>query len=272
MKRVSLESAYSFALRTVFTHMGFLLVSLVLGVAVTALSLMLLGVLDAEVAQLPMTVMDRFAGLTEALNNTMHNALGVLQYGKYSVEQYMASHLPPALASHFVQDADLARIDVSNVDVVEFAKVWLLPALAFKMAADVIAMGWYKLGLNTLDKKAVSWELLYNQYRHLPYYVAVNLVVLVATLVGCLLFVLPGVYVYQRLRFAKLFVIDQEMGIMQALEASWKATEGQLLELLAFSLVAAVVRSLTAVVFVLAFVVHPLHHEAEVAVYRQLAK
>ena len=84
MKRVSLESAYSFALRTVFTHMGFLLVSLLLGVAVTALSLMLLGVLDAQVADLPMTVMDRFAGLTEALNNAMHNALGVLQYGRYS--------------------------------------------------------------------------------------------------------------------------------------------------------------------------------------------
>ena len=178
MKRVSLESAYSFALRTVFTHMGFLLVSIVLGVAVTALSLMLLGVLDAEVAQLPMTVMDRFAGLTEALNNAMNNALGVLQYGRYSVEQYMAQHLPPALASHFVSDADLARIDVSNVDVMEFAKVWLLPALGFKLAADVLSMGWYKLGLNTLDKKHTSWELLYNQYHHLPYYLAVNLLVL----------------------------------------------------------------------------------------------
>ncbi len=272
MKRVSLESAYSFALRTVFTHMGFLLVSLILGVAVTALSLMLLGVLDAQVADLPMTVMDRFAGLTEALNNAMHNALGVLQYGQYSVEQYMADHLPPSLATYFVQDADLARIDVSNVDVAEFAKVWLVPALLFKMAADVISMGWYKLGLNSLDKKHTSWELLYNQYHHLPYYIAVNLVVLVLTLLGCLLFVLPGVYVYQRLRFAKLYVIDHGMGVVHALEASWKATEGQILELLAFSLIAAVVRSLTSVVFVLAFVVNPLHHEAEVAVYRQLAK
>lgn len=270
MKRVSLESAYSFALRTVFTHMGFLLVSLVLGVAVTALSLMLLGVLDEQVAQLPMTVMDRFAGLTEALNNAMHNALGVLQYGQYSVENYMAENLPPALATYFVQDADLAKIDVSNVDVAEFAKVWLVPALLFKMAADVLSMGWYKLWLNTLDKKHSSWELLYNQYYHLPYYVAVNLVVLVATLVGCVLFVIPGVYVYQRLRFAKLFVIDKHEGVLQALQASWKATEGQVLELLAFSLIAAIVRSLTSVVFVLAFIVNPLHHEAEVAVYRQL--
>ena len=87
-----------------------------------------------------------------------------------------------------------------------------------------------------------------------------------------MLFVLPGVYVYQRLRFAKLYVIDKHMGVLQALEASWKATDGQILELVAFSLIAAVVRSLTSVVFVLSFVVNPLHHEAEVAVYRQLAK
>ena len=272
MKKVSLEAAYSFALRTVFMHMGFLLVSLVLGVAVTALALMLLGFLDAEASQLPMKVMDHFSGLTEALNNVMHNALGVLQYGQHSVEQYMAENLPPALAAHFVQD-DLVRIDISNnVDVMQFAKELFLPVVLFKMAVDVISMGWYKLGLNTLDKKATSWELLYNQYAHLPYYILVNLLVLVATLIGCVLFVLPGVYVYQRLRFAKLYVIDKHMGVLQALEASWKATDGQILELVAFSLIAAVVRSLTSVVFVLSFVVNPLHHEAEVAVYRQLAK
>jgi len=157
-----------------------------------------------------------------------------VQYGKYSVEQYMAEHLPPALASHFVSDADLARIDVSNVDVMEFAKVWLLPALGFKLAADVLSMGWYKLGLNTLDKKHTSWELLYNQYHHLPYYVAVNLVVLVATLVGCLLFILPGVYVFQRLRFAKLYVVDQNMGIVQALEAELESNRRSIIRTFSF--------------------------------------
>jgi|GEM_PF-1207495 len=272
MKRISLEAAYSFALRTVFTHMGFLLVSILVGVVVTAFSFVLLSFLDASVANIHISIMHSFAGLTEAFDHAMHNAMGILVYGRHTIEHYMAMHFPPALATHFVPESSVPMVDVSNYDLAEFAKTWLPAALVFKLLVDLIAMGWYKLGLHTLDKKAISYELLYNQYRHLPYYFAVNLVVVVITLVGLALFVIPGVYVFQRLRFAKLFVIDQEMGVYQALEASWKATEGQLLELLAFSLISLILRAVTAVVFVLSFVILPLHNEAEVAVYRQMAR
>jgi hypothetical protein len=55
---------------------------------------------------------------------------------------------------------------------------------------------------------------------------------------GMVLLIVPGVILALGLMLTNYFIIDQEMGPIDALQASWRATDGQKLKLLAFAFVA----------------------------------
>ncbi len=70
-------------------------------------------------------------------------------------------------------------------------------------------------------------------------FIAVGLIVGVATALGLILFIVPGFYVAIRLVFATLYTLDHpEAGIIESIKASWQMTKGHMLELIGLSIVA----------------------------------
>ncbi|HEY2515752.1 MAG TPA: hypothetical protein VGI39_33010 [Polyangiaceae bacterium] len=62
-----------------------------------------------------------------------------------------------------------------------------------------------------------------------------------AVTLGCLCFLVPGLIVHYGLWLASYFLVDSNVGVIDSMRASWKATEGQRLPLFVLSMVAATV-------------------------------
>lgn len=70
-------------------------------------------------------------------------------------------------------------------------------------------------------------------------FIAVGLIVGVATALGLILFIVPGIYVAIRLACATLYTLDHpEAGIIESIKASWQMTKGHMLELIGLFIVA----------------------------------
>jgi uncharacterized membrane protein len=55
----------------------------------------------------------------------------------------------------------------------------------------------------------------------------VNLLTNLVTLIGLLLFVIPGIIVWVGLMLAPYFVVDQDLGPIESMTTSWEASKGQ---------------------------------------------
>ncbi|MFZ5897713.1 MAG: hypothetical protein ACOYU7_00755 [Bacillota bacterium] len=58
----------------------------------------------------------------------------------------------------------------------------------------------------------------------------------VASSVGFLLLIIPGIYIFYRLRLYSFFLVDRNCGTMESLRLSWAATKGRVLRMLALDL------------------------------------
>ena len=60
-----------------------------------------------------------------------------------------------------------------------------------------------------------------------------------AVTLGCLCLIVPGLIIHYGLWLASYFLVDTNAGVVDSMRASWKATEGQRLQLFVLSMVAA---------------------------------
>lgn len=68
--------------------------------------------------------------------------------------------------------------------------------------------------------------------------VLAGLLTSIAIGIGFILFIIPGIYIALRLAFVSFLVIDEQMGAMDALQASWQMTDGYAGRLFGLGLVA----------------------------------
>jgi len=108
-------------------------------------------------------------------------------------------------------------------------------------------------------KQTVGYAYLYKFYYLMPRVFFVDLIRFFFTSIGLILFIVPGIYVYQRLRFAKIFVIDKNLSIRQACALSWNLTKGSVLHLTGYSIVSSFIDNLVPIL--------PLTTQVEVAIY-----
>lgn len=295
MKKISLQNTFSFALQSVLQHFSFFALTMALGVVVLAVFFAVVGIF--QYAELHSEITSKFGGLVHGVQTIMHNGIGIFQYAQYHVHHYLETHLPVALAKYFVT-SQAVTLDISTQltesQYMNFVTLYALPGLLLKAVLDLISIAWTRVALLTYDKKSVVYEDTLLEWALLPNYLLANFVVylaLVATMVvtatvamvlspvlgvyaivADMLLALVVVYVYQRLRLAKLFVIDKNMSGVSAVVKSWEVTDGHVLELVEYSAVALIIQALAYSTVILVFLVHPLHHQADAAVYRQLSK
>lgn len=128
----------------------------------------------------------------------------------------------------------------------------------------VLSVGWIKIALDLLENKHVDYGYLFKFYYFGPRVIAVAVLRFFATMIGFCLLVIPAIIIFQRLRFAKYFVIDKNESVMQALKSSWKMTKGSVIHLVGYSILATCFNALLPII--------PLNSQVEAYVYREMNK
>lgn len=136
----------------------------------------------------------------------------------------------------------------------------------------VITLGILKIVLDITDNKKPSWRLLYELYPRALKYIGATILYGLMIVVGLVLLIIPGIYLAIRFQFYAYFIADKNMGIMDSLRASSKATKGSVVNLLAFGLICAGIALAGFLAFGLGILIAiPIVSIASAHVYRKLS-
>ncbi len=120
--------------------------------------------------------------------------------------------------------------------------------------------------------KAELGDLFHTKLKTLFNYFLVSTLSGLIVLGGLLLLIVPGIVWGLRFQFASYFILDKDMGPIQALKASWAATKGEVWDLFKLAIIVGLVNLLGLLALgVGIFVSAPVSLLAMAFVYRKLA-
>lgn len=279
-RKFNTSDAYSFGMRNVLDYFLYFFVASVVGILVTGCFLKLTGFINnwEDITQ-------HFGELSRFFHESMKDAGGALGHSKHSHDTYMQQWVP-AQMSQFFSKLKIFQFHIDVTTLQDSLKKLVPMALVFKFVIDLLGVGYVKMALDLQDKKKVGFAHFYSYYRLVPKYFVTNLIVQLAT-VGCFavvsmvlgdvsifsaLLLVPGVFVYQRLRLAKFFVVDKNQSIDKALKSSWKATADCWAQLAGLSVIEMIFNALGHLLLLTSFLLFPLCYQVESHVYRQMVK
>ncbi len=262
--KFSLTEGYYKGGKIVIDNFMFFMMATAIGVLAVACYLAVLGIIDF------MLLKNHIYSLVKLFQQTATSATGSLYHENFAMHTALAKNIPEDLLQQFV-DMDIVSFNIAKEDLTKII-TWIIPtALLLKLFVDIMMVGWIKIALDINANKKVTFKYLFEYYYLAPRVFLANLVVNLATIIGLLLFIVPGIFVYQRLRFAKFFIIDKNLSIIKALQSSWALTQDSVLELTGFSLISLMLNNIANFVFILKVFVLPLKNQTETNIYQQLS-
>lgn len=104
------------------------------------------------------------------------------------------------------------------------------------IVAAIIGIGMTTIALAALDKKPLGVGLLFGNINRLGSVIVAYILFGVMVFAGMVLFVIPGIFLAVRFSMCMLFIVDKGMGPIDALKASWRATDGHFFDVFLFFL------------------------------------
>ncbi|MBN1549334.1 hypothetical protein JW872_01600 [Candidatus Babeliales bacterium] len=152
---------------------------------------------------------------------------------------------------------------------------WLFMAVifvGFLVLIDIMAMGFIRLSLRIEDGQAAGIRTLF-EAKHLVWrYIGVSFLYKMIMLGGSMLFVVPGIIWGIQFSFATRVLVDREVGIIDALRASSRLTEGHKLNLFAIYLILFILNGIGSALYGIGMLfVFPIGLMISTAAYRRLA-
>lgn len=121
---------------------------------------------------------------------------------------------------------------------------WLgaLASLALMIADIILSAGFTVIALRLAEGHTARYRDILPPFAAVWPFFAASFVAAVATVLGLVLLVIPGIYITLRLSMARFAVIDHwaangKAGIMESLRHSWQSTRGHAWRLLGFFIV-----------------------------------
>lgn len=114
--------------------------------------------------------------------------------------------------------------------------VGIMAGLTFFALQNILIMGLTKMAIKVSVQVPPSYDDIYDAWPLLLTYLIATFVLGIITVAGLLLFVVPGIYLIVRCGFCFYFVIDQNMGPLESIKASFRHTEGMALYVFLFYL------------------------------------
>ena len=99
-------------------------------------------------------------------------------------------------------------------------------------------VGWLRMFCAAARGQPLSFGMLFSGFDRYFQLLATNLLIVLGMYIGICFCCFPGVFLGLALGLAAFFVVDQKMGPIDALKASWNATVGQKVDIFVFCLLA----------------------------------
>ncbi len=106
------------------------------------------------------------------------------------------------------------------------AVLGLVATILFWIIHVVIDIGLIKIALKLVSSQTPTFEDLYDHYPLFWKYLGASLLSGLIVAGGFILLILPGVYFAVKLQFVNYFIVDKNMGPIEAIQASWNMTKG----------------------------------------------
>ncbi len=101
----------------------------------------------------------------------------------------------------------------------------------------ILGLGLIKLSLDVIHEKKPTVHTLFSENDHFFQYFFASFLYAVATFIGFVLLIIPGVIIAVRLRYFGYAIIEKKMGIIDSLKESYRLTKGNTWQLFLFALV-----------------------------------
>lgn len=259
MKKISLDIAYATGFKTVLNNFSFFMFSSTFAIVTTLVHMIVTDLIDVS-------------DLTNKMSlflKGLHSSLSIVHFGPAHVHHLVSKMLPSGIVDK-VFGTNAFSLQIVEHDLGK-ELIWIVAgSILLKFIFEIIAIGWTKIALDLNSGKKVSESYFIKYYYLAPRVFIVNCCVGLITILGLLLFIVPGIMVYQRLRFARYFIIDKNLSIIKSFQSSWAMTRGYFKELFGFTLIAILFESITNVLFVATLFLTPMHSQVEAAIYLQL--
>ena len=95
------------------------------------------------------------------------------------------------------------------------------------IVSGFLALGYIRNIFQALDGDEPQTSAYRQEAPKVITYFVANLLLGIITVVGLVLFIIPGIYLLLRLQFATAFIVEEDAGIMESLKRSWEITRGQ---------------------------------------------
>ncbi len=153
--------------------------------------------------------------------------------------------------------------------------VVLLLSLVMWVVQIALSVGLIRIALGVVDGKPVKIELLWSSLSNtklLAMYFVTSLIVGLATGIGLILLVIPGILIMVKLAFSMYYVVDKMMSPIDAIKASWDKTKGMFVKLLIFFIIVGVINIVAAMLLALPLLVTvPVTMVAMARLYRKIS-
>ena len=104
-------------------------------------------------------------------------------------------------------------------------------SLIFQLLTTIIGLffmlGFIRCCLHAIDKKEVSFEAFKNLGSYILSYFLASILFGLVIAIGCILLILPGLWLYTRLQFYPYFILEEKEGPFGALQKSWNLTKDE---------------------------------------------
>lgn len=163
-----------------------------------------------------------------------------------------------------------AAVGFVQVALGEDGIMLLIGSLLRFVVGLVISMGVIKIALKFIDGKKAKLSDVFFTKSILNYFL-VTVARTFITIVGFILFIIPGIIFTIKLQFATYLVVDKGNGVVEALTKSWEMTKGVKWNLFLFWILLALINILGFLLLIVGLLVTvPLSMVATAYVYRKL--
>jgi hypothetical protein len=145
--------------------------------------------------------------------------------------------------------------------------------LVVTVVGVIIQIGWWKIVLMIEDGHSPKLKELISHPELFWRYLGASLALMLMTVVGLILLVVPGVYLLVRFQYAPMLVVDKRYTIRQAFEHSSRLTHGLKWRLLGLMSIVVLLNILGAIALVVGLLVTvPVTMLAYTHIYRHLSR
>lgn len=135
----------------------------------------------------------------------------------------------------------------------------------------VFMLGYFKNMFQTIDGEEPQFSAYGQQSRKIVTYFVASLIMGIAVSIGTILLIVPGIYLALRLQFYSAYIVEEDCGIMESLQKSWKLTEGQVMPLFLLALAMIGIALVGCILFFVGlFVAAPLIYMMQCYTFRKL--